>query len=80
MFGVGGIFATQVQGLHGGPAALVGVVFGLGARGEIPFALAAGAPALEPDAPGSAAVRLGAAPLDRSPLDVWLDVIFGTDG
>jgi len=28
MFGVGGIFATQVLNLHGGPAALVGVVFG----------------------------------------------------
>jgi membrane protein implicated in regulation of membrane protease activity len=29
MFGVGGIFATQVLNLHGGPAALVGVVFGV---------------------------------------------------
>jgi membrane protein implicated in regulation of membrane protease activity len=29
MFGVGGIFATTVLELHGGPAALVGVVFGL---------------------------------------------------
>ncbi len=29
MFGVGGIFATQVLGLHGGPAALVGVGFGV---------------------------------------------------
>ena len=29
MFGVGGIFATQVLSLHGGPAALVGVVFGM---------------------------------------------------
>jgi membrane protein implicated in regulation of membrane protease activity len=28
MFGVGGIFATTVLDLHGGPAALVGVVFG----------------------------------------------------
>lgn len=28
MFGVGGIFATQVLDLHGGPAALVGVGFG----------------------------------------------------
>ena len=28
MFGVGGIFATQVLNLHGGQAALVGVVFG----------------------------------------------------
>jgi membrane protein implicated in regulation of membrane protease activity len=29
MFGVGGIFATQVLGLHGGQAALVGVGFGV---------------------------------------------------
>ena len=29
MFGVGGIFATQVMSLHGGQAALVGVVFGV---------------------------------------------------
>ncbi|HJP89197.1 MAG TPA: NfeD family protein [Candidatus Limnocylindrales bacterium] len=29
MFGVGGIFATQVLSLHGGPAAIVGVGFGL---------------------------------------------------
>ena len=29
MFGVGGIFATQVLDLHGGPAALVGVGFGV---------------------------------------------------
>ena len=55
-----------------------GRAFGLGARGEVSFALAAGAPALAADAPGSAAVRLGAGPLDRSPLDVWLDVLFGS--
>ena len=29
MFGVGGIFATQVLNLHGGPAAIVGVGFGI---------------------------------------------------
>jgi membrane protein implicated in regulation of membrane protease activity len=29
MFGVGGIFATQVLSLHGGPAAIVGVGFGI---------------------------------------------------
>jgi membrane protein implicated in regulation of membrane protease activity len=28
MFGVGGIFATQVLDLHGGPAAAIGVAFG----------------------------------------------------
>jgi len=56
---------------------LAGRSYGLGARGEIPFALAAGAPELAADAPGSAAVRLGAAPLHQSPLDAWLDVLFG---
>jgi membrane protein implicated in regulation of membrane protease activity len=33
MFGVGGLFATQVLDLHGGQAAVVGVVFGLGGMG-----------------------------------------------
>ncbi len=51
--------------------------YGLGTPGEIPFALAAGAPSLPPDAPGSASVRLGAVPASRSPLDSWLDVLFG---
>ena len=57
---------------------LAGRSYGLGARGEIPFALAAGAPELSVEAPGSAAVRLGAPPLHQSPLDAWLDVLFGT--
>jgi membrane protein implicated in regulation of membrane protease activity len=30
MFGVGGLFATQVLGLHGAAAATVGVIFGIG--------------------------------------------------
>jgi cell division protein FtsB len=51
--------------------------FGLGGPREIPFALAAGAPPLAADAPGSASVRLGAAPLHRTPLDAWLEVLFG---
>lgn len=57
---------------------LEGRGFGLGGRGEIPFALAAGAPALAADAPGSASVRLGADPPYQSPLDAWLDVLFGS--
>lgn len=57
---------------------LAGRAFGLGSRGEVPFALAAGAPELPLDAPGSAAVRLGAEPLNRSPLDIWLDILFGS--
>ncbi len=51
--------------------------FGLGGKGEIPFALAAEAPALQVDAPGSASVRLGADPRPASPLDAWLEVLFG---
>ena len=56
---------------------LEGRAFGLGGRGEVPFALAATAPSLPPDAPGSAAVRLGAVPRPQSPLDAWLDALFG---
>jgi len=57
---------------------LAGRAFGLGGPGEIPFALAAGAPALAADAPGSASVRLGADPPHTSPLDAWLEVVFGS--
>ena len=56
---------------------LEGRSFGLGGHHEIPFALAAGAPPLAADAPGSAAVRLGAEPQPASPLDAWLEVLFG---
>jgi hypothetical protein len=56
---------------------LEGRAFGLGGKREIPFALAAGAPPLAPDAPGSASVRLGAEAAHPSPLDAWLDVLFG---
>jgi hypothetical protein len=55
---------------------LEGRAFGLGGAREIPFALTAGAPALPADAPGSASVRLGAPP-KRSPIDAWLEVLFG---
>ncbi len=49
----------------------------LGTAREIPFVLAAGAPALGADAPGSASNRLGA-PVDTgSPLDHWLALLFG---
>ncbi len=56
---------------------LQGRAFGLGGPGEIPFTLAADAPPLAADAPGSAAVRLGAVHDRRSPLEVWLSTIFG---
>jgi hypothetical protein len=58
---------------------LEGRAFGLGGPREIPFALAAGAPPLAADAPGSASVRLGAEATHHSPLDAWLDVLFGPD-
>ena len=50
---------------------------GVGDVDEIAFTLAAGSPALAPDAPGSAAVRLGAEIEDVSPLERWLTVLFG---
>ena len=56
---------------------LEGRAFGLGGPREIAFALAAGAPRLAADAPGSAAVRLGAPPFRQRPLDAWLEVLFG---
>lgn len=49
----------------------------LGSPNEIPFALEADAPPLPADAPGSAAARLGAPTAERSPLDTWLEVLFG---
>ena len=49
----------------------------LGTAQEIPFALEAGAPELAADAPGSASVRVGSDIKVRSPLEAWLDVLFG---
>lgn len=57
---------------------LAGRAYGLGGPRELPFALAAGAPPLAADAPGSASVRLGAEPVDQTPLDAWLEVLFGS--
>jgi cell division protein FtsB len=58
---------------------LMARAYGLGGPGEIPFTLEAGAAAPGPDAPGSAAVRLGARPSHASPLDGWLSVLFGPE-
>jgi cell division protein FtsB len=52
--------------------------YGLGTGNERPFAIAADAPAIAPDAPGSPARRLGSVVEQRSPLDVWLDALFGS--
>lgn len=49
----------------------------LGSRKERPFALAPDAPPLPDDAPGSAARRVGAETVERSPLEAWLEVLFG---
>ena len=52
----------------------------LGRRHEIPFTLAADAPSLAPDAPGSAAQRVGGQAAPPSPLAAWLDLLFGPGG
>lgn len=51
--------------------------FRLGSAREIPFALGPGAAPLAADAPGSESVRLGAVAAAQSPLESWLDVLFG---
>jgi hypothetical protein len=51
--------------------------YGVGGAREIPFALAPDAPRLPLDAPGSAAVRLGAEAEAVSPVERWLTVLFG---
>jgi len=56
---------------------LEGRAYGLGGRGEIPFTLAAGAATPGPDAPGSASTRLGVHREASSPLDGWLEALFG---
>jgi hypothetical protein len=52
---------------------------GLGGHNEIAFTLDPGAPPLAADAPGSAALRVGAA-APISPLDHWLTLLFGSGG
>ena len=51
--------------------------YGLGTTREIAFTLDPAAPSLPPDAPGSAAVRVGAPRSDVTPLESWLTVLFG---
>jgi hypothetical protein len=50
---------------------------GVGGADEIAFTLGPDAPPLAADAPGSAAVRLGAETEDVAPLERWLTVLFG---
>jgi hypothetical protein len=51
--------------------------YGLGSGREVPFTLGPGAAALTADAPGSAAVRLGARTTEPTPLESWLTLLFG---
>ena len=51
--------------------------YGLGKGREIPFSLAPDAPALPADAPGSAAVRVGAENEPTTPFERWMDLLFG---
>ena len=51
--------------------------YGLGVKHEIPVVLAPGAATLPPDAPGSASQRVGAAATPSSPLEAWLELLFG---
>jgi len=55
-------------------------LYRIGQGKELPFTLDPDAPPLASDAPGSAAVKLGAEPVGRSPLDAWLEVLFGPEG
>ncbi len=50
---------------------------GLGGHNEIAFTLEPDAPPLPANAPGSAALRVGA-PAAVSPLDSWLTILFGS--
>lgn len=56
---------------------LVARGYSLGSPVERPFVLAADAPELPDDAPGSASRRYVAGTADRSPIDVWLEILFG---
>jgi cell division protein FtsB len=51
--------------------------YGLGKGREIPFSLAVDAPPLPPDAPGSAAVRVGAEVEQPTPFERWMELLFG---
>lgn len=51
---------------------------GLGGHNEIAFTLDPDAPPLPANAPGSAALRVGA-PTTVSPLESWLNILFGSD-
>ena len=67
----------EYQLIQGKPYILVQAHgFGLGGPRDIAFTLSA-RPDLPPDAPGSAAVRLGAHADPETPLESWLSLLFG---
>ena len=67
----------EYQLIQGEPYILVQAHgFGLGGPRDIAFTLSA-RPDLPPDAPGSAAVRLGASADPETPLESWLSLLFG---
>jgi cell division protein FtsB len=49
----------------------------VGSRQEIPFTLDSSVPDPGPDAPGSAALRIGAPAERPTPLESWLSLLFG---
>jgi cell division protein FtsB len=51
--------------------------YSIGSPKEIPFTLDPSVPRPAADAPGSAALRVGAVEDRRSPLDSWLSLLFG---
>jgi hypothetical protein len=51
--------------------------YGLGTAQEKRFTLAANAPALPANAPGSASLKLAPDPTPQTPLDAWLSLLFG---
>lgn len=51
--------------------------YGLGSPQEIPFTLDSSVPQPGPDAPGSAALRVGARDDRPTPLESWLSLLFG---
>lgn len=51
--------------------------YGFGNAKERRFVLAPGAPSLAPDAPGSASLRVGHRTETTTPLESWLEILFG---
>jgi cell division protein FtsB len=52
--------------------------YGLGTSREIPFTIDPNAPPLPSDAPGSTGIKPDSSVQQSSPLDAWLQVLFGS--